>query len=289
MYLRSINPTFFFRYKIYKKGGNIRIDSTIQGRKDDKWQQGDISLILKENSSSLDVFVIDHINKKVESFIDSYKYHPKRFKRDIRLLSGQELLSSQIYASSVKFEPQTNWRGVLKEEKVNGFNCKIYTMDGLKCIVQNRIFNGSNDNKDIKNHSIGDNLDLNWDQYCKRFSPQQDNSFSSLLYKNESIKLKDKAFKGSVYIATDFPRKIKEFLPLLKSIFKQYCSLEEIEQFIDLKLPNDGFPIRIDIPVFPMVTSSLSIKQYEEKEIDDDIFTIPEDYTQKTKRNSTKS
>lgn len=276
------------RYKIYKKGGNIRIDSSVCGRKDDKWQRGDISLILKEDSSSCNLFVIDHMNKKVESFLDNYKYHPKRFKRDIRLLSGQELLSSQIFASSVKFEPQTNWRGVLKEDKINGFNCKIYTMEGLKCIVQNRIFNGSNDGN-IKNHSIGDNLDLTWDQYCKKYSPQQDGTFNSLLYKNETIKLKEKSFKGSVYIATDFPRKIKDFLPLLKAIFKQYKSFEEIEQFIDLKLPNDGFPIRIDLPVFPMVTSSLHISQYEEKEINDDIFLIPEDYTQKTKRHSTKS
>ncbi|XP_036302836.1 ankyrin repeat domain-containing protein 13C isoform X7 [Pipistrellus kuhlii] len=62
--------------------------------------------------------------------------------------------------------------------------------------------------------------------------------------------------------------------------FKHFNKLRE---FVQMKLP-PGFPVKLDIPVFPTITATVTFQEFRYDEFDGSIFTIPDDYKEDPSR-----
>jgi ankyrin repeat domain-containing protein 13 len=104
------------------------------------------------------------------------------------------------------------------------------------------------------------------------------------------IKTKKKSLTGQIWMADNFPLKTDQILPLLELISPSSKHFEKLCDFVSCDLP-DGFPIRLQVPIFMVLSAQASfskIKLLEKEEIigedetikpktiiRDDIFTIP--------------
>uniref|UniRef100_A0A8C9ST65 Ankyrin repeat domain 13C n=1 Tax=Scleropages formosus TaxID=113540 RepID=A0A8C9ST65_SCLFO len=91
-----------------------------------------------------------------------------------------------------------------------------------------------------------------------------------------------KNFKATIAMSQDFPLGIESLLNVLEVIapFKHFNKLRE---FVQMKLP-PGFPVKLDIPVFPTITATVTFQEFHYDEFDASNFTIPNDYKEDPSR-----
>lgn len=115
---------------------------------------------------------------------------------------------------------------------------------------------------------------VTWEQYCNSEPGEY-----PTLGREQKFKSTETAFKASVAMSDKFPLSKGEFLDLLSVVpIKLFKKLKE---FIEMKLP-DGFPIRVDVPVFHFLMARITFEDFEfiEGPIDDSLFSIPDDYAE---------
>lgn len=99
-----------------------------------------------------------------------------------------------------------------------------------------------------------------------------------ILGRKHKCKTSTTAFKASVAMSKQFPIDKNEFLDLLSIVPMKL--FKKLKEFIEMRLP-EGFPIRLDIPVFPpFLTSRITFEDFAfiEGPMDESLFTIPKDY-----------
>ncbi|KAN0029467.1 hypothetical protein ACTA71_007596 [Dictyostelium dimigraforme] len=109
-----------------------------------------------------------------------------------------------------------------------------------------------------------------------------------LLCDGETVSERHKYFKGTIWISEDFPRKVSDLLPIFEVLSPTNKLFSRLCEFISLKLPSDGFPVKLDLPLFPTISATVIFTKYIEKPVDKNLFTIPSHYTVKTTPPSTK-
>lgn len=113
---------------------------------------------------------------------------------------------------------------------------------------------------------------VTWQQYI-----QAEPGNYPTIGREQRCKILRKPVKASVALSEEFPITKNEFLDLLSIVpLKLFRKLKE---FVEMKLP-DGFPVRLDIPVFPFLTARITFEDFTfiEGPIDESLFAIPEDY-----------
>jgi ankyrin repeat domain-containing protein 13 len=93
--------------------------------------------------------------------------------------------------------------------------------------------------------------------------------------------VKEKNFKGSVHLSKDFPLKLVDFLPIAEVLAPTNRGFQKFADFVRMKLPDDGFPVKLELPVFPTVTGLATFSLFEEKQPDEfaaDTFVVPLKY-----------
>lgn len=113
---------------------------------------------------------------------------------------------------------------------------------------------------------------LTWEQYCNAEPGKH-----PTLGREQKLKSTESAFKASVAMSDKFPLSKGEFLDLLSVV--PIKLFKKLKDFIEMKLP-DGFPIRVDVPVFPFLMARITFEDFEfiDGPIDESLFSIPEDY-----------
>lgn len=99
-----------------------------------------------------------------------------------------------------------------------------------------------------------------------------------VLGRKHKCKTSTTAFKASVAMSKQFPIDKSEFLDLLSIVPMRL--FKNLKEFIEMRLP-EGFPVRLDIPVFPpFLTSRITFEDFKfiEEPIDESLFNIPDDY-----------
>lgn len=113
---------------------------------------------------------------------------------------------------------------------------------------------------------------VTWSQYS-----QAEPGNHPTLGREPKIKVVKTAFKAGVAMSEGFPITKNDFLDLLSIVpLKLFKKLKE---FIELRLP-EGFPVRIDIPVFPFLTARITFEDFMfiDGPVDESLFIIPDDY-----------
>lgn len=58
----------------------------------------------------------------------------------------------------------------------------------------------------------------------------------------------------------------------------------KLREFVEMKLP-PGFPVKVDIPILPTITTRVSFQDFEFRDnISDSLFQIPKDFTENPTR-----
>ena len=99
------------------------------------------------------------------------------------------------------------------------------------------------------------------------------------LGRQQKLKTTKTAVKASVAMSEEFPLNKNEFLDLLSVVpIKMFKKLKD---FVEMKLP-EGFPVRLDIPVFPALTARITFEDFVflENAVEESLFSIPRDYEQ---------
>lgn len=86
-----------------------------------------------------------------------------------------------------------------------------------------------------------------------------------------------KAFKAQVWMCTDFPLKPQQLFPLLEIIANSQRHVARLQSFVESTLP-PGFPVKVDVPVFPTVHAVATITSFKRDPLDDALFSAPTAY-----------
>lgn len=132
-------------YKVYKRGSNVRIDTTLLGFDHTTWQRGSRSYIFKGQSDSATMIEIDHDAQEASveqlhgSVGDINGIPPNRESVNARL--NAPVSTNFIDMEKISFERNKSgiwgWRSD-KSEDVNGYDCKVYAASNVEFISRTR-------------------------------------------------------------------------------------------------------------------------------------------------------
>ncbi|KAL4656058.1 ankyrin repeat domain-containing protein 13C-A-like [Arapaima gigas] len=288
--------------KIYKQGINIRLDTTLIDFTDMKCQRGDLSFIFNGNAAPCESFVVLDNEQKVYQWIH-HEESEMETEEEVDILMSSDIYSATLSTKSITFaRSQAGWLfREDKTEKVGSFLADFYSVNGL--VLESRKRREHLSEEDIlRNKAIMESLSrggnlteqnfeptkrqsltppsprtLSWEEYITAEKGKAPHLGRELVCKENR-----KSFKATVAMSQDFPLGVKSLLNVLEVIapFKHFSKLRE---FVQMKLP-PGFPVKLDIPVFPTITATVTFQEFHYGEFDMSNFTIPNDYKEDPSR-----
>ncbi|XP_074524741.1 ankyrin repeat domain-containing protein 13C isoform X1 [Halichoeres trimaculatus] len=305
--------------KIYKQGINIRLDTTLIDFTDMKCQRGDLSFIFNGNAIPSESFVVLDNEQKVYQRIH-HEESEMETEEEVDILMSSDVYSATLSTKSITFSrAQTGWLfREDKTERVGNFLADFYSVNGL--VLESRKRREHLSEEDIlRNKAIMESLSkggnlieqnfehnhesspetvlsrwnlgpvrrqsltppspntISWEEYITA-----DNGKAPHLGRELVCKESKKNFKATIAMSQEFPLGIESLLNVLEVIapFKHFNKLRE---FVQMKLP-PGFPVKLDIPVFPTITATVTFQEFRYDEFDQSIFTIPNDYKEDPSR-----
>ncbi|XP_039985059.1 ankyrin repeat domain-containing protein 13C isoform X1 [Xiphias gladius] len=305
--------------KIYKQGINIRLDTTLIDFTDMKCQRGDLSFIFNGNAIPSESFVVLDNEQKVYQRIH-HEESEMETEEEVDILMSSDVYSATLSTKSITFSrAQTGWLfREDKTERVGNFLADFYSVNGL--VLESRKRREHLSEEDIlRNKAIMESLSkggnlieqnfernhqsspetvlsrwnlgparrqsltppspntISWEEYITA-----DNGKAPHLGRELVCKESKKNFKATIAMSQDFPLGIESLLNVLEVIapFKHFNKLRE---FVQMKLP-PGFPVKLDIPVFPTITATVTFQEFRYDEFDESIFTIPNEYKEDPSR-----
>uniref|UniRef100_A0A3Q3KT50 Ankyrin repeat domain 13C n=1 Tax=Mastacembelus armatus TaxID=205130 RepID=A0A3Q3KT50_9TELE len=288
--------------KIYKQGINIRLDTTLIDFTDMKCQRGDLSFIFNGNAIPSESFVVLDNEQKVYQRIH-HEESEMETEEEVDILMSSDVYSATLSTKSITFSrAQTGWLfREDKTERVGNFLADFYSVNGL--VLESRKRREHLTEEDIlRNKAIMESLSKGGNLIEQNFEPARrqsltppspntisweeyitaDNGKAPHLGRELVCKESKKNFKATIAMSQDFPLGIESLLNVLEVIapFKHFNKLRE---FVQMKLP-PGFPVKLDIPVFPTITATVTFQEFRYDEFDQSIFTVPNDYKEDPSR-----
>ncbi|KAL4235952.1 Ankyrin repeat domain-containing protein 13C [Mactra antiquata] len=278
--------------KIHKKGSNIRLDTTLVDFNDMRWERGDITFVFDGKSPPGDALTVMDNKLKVYQKV-RYEETEVEIQEEIDILMRSDIMAAQMSTKNITFSrAQTGW--LFREDKtetVGDFAAEFYHVNGLnleskkrrehlspediqknKAMVEN-LTKGSWDHKEFeRRRSITppELPDTSWEEYI---SSEQTPCIGRPQISKESIR----AFKATIAMSKDFPMTVDVLLDVLEVVapFKQF---QKLRDFMQNKLP-PGFPVKLEIPVFPTVTAKVTFTLFQWRDdLHDSKFVIPNGY-----------
>ncbi|CAL8253127.1 unnamed protein product [Merluccius merluccius] len=292
--------------KIYKQGINIRqvclLDTTLIDFSDMKCQRGDLSFIFNGDAIPSESFVVLDNEQKVYQRIH-HEESEMETEEEVDILMSSDVYSATLSTKSITFSrAQSGWLfREDKTERVGNFLADFYSVNGL--VLESRKRREHLSEEDIlRNKAIMESLSKGGNLIEQNFEPARrpsltppspntisweeyitaDNGKAPHLGRELVCKESKKNFKATVAMSQDFPLGIESLLNVLEVIapFKHFNKLRE---FVQMKLP-PGFPVKLDIPVFPTITATVTFQEFRYDEFEQSIFTIPSEYKEDPSR-----
>uniref|UniRef100_X1YYW8 Ankyrin repeat domain-containing protein n=1 Tax=Capitella teleta TaxID=283909 RepID=X1YYW8_CAPTE len=281
--------------KIYKKGSSIRMDTTLVGFNDRKWERGDITFIFNgELKPQNSLTVLDNKLRVYQTI--RYEETEQEMEDEVDILMSSDIVAAQMPTKLITFSrARCGWlfKGD-KTEMIGEFKADFYSIHGLTLESRKRREHLSLEDLQ-KNKALLENLtkgnlmdcgevqrrqslpppappDESWEDYLAS-TPGKPPLFG----REQMRKSSSKTFRASIAMSDDFPMSVKDLLDVCEVIapFKQFNKLRE---FMQSKLPQ-GFPVKLEIPVFPTVTAKVTFQQFHwDNNIPKHKFVIPQNY-----------
>uniref|UniRef100_A0A8C8E3B7 Ankyrin repeat domain 13C n=1 Tax=Oryzias sinensis TaxID=183150 RepID=A0A8C8E3B7_9TELE len=282
--------------KIYKQGINIRLDTTLVDFNDMKCQRGDLSFIFNGDAVPSQSFVVLDNKANVYQRVH-HEESEMETEEEVDILMSSDVYSATLSTKSITFSrSQIGWLfREDKTERVGNFLADFYSVNGL--VLESRKRREHLSEEDIlRNKAIMESLSkgggiseqnfepvrrksltaptpntISWEEYITAEHGKPPHLGRELVCKESK-----KNFKATVAMSQDFPLGIESLLNVLEVVapFKHFNKLRE---FVQMKLP-PGFPVKLDIPVFPTITATVTFQEFRYDEFEESIFIIPAEY-----------
>ncbi|KAI1290069.1 Ankyrin repeat domain-containing protein 13C [Halotydeus destructor] len=305
--------------KIYKKGCNIRLDTTLVDFSDMKWERGDVSFVfMGESKPSQSLTVLDNKLKVYQRV--RYEESETEIEDEVDILMSSDIVAAQMSTKNISFgRAQSGW--LFKEDKtenVGHFMSDFYSVNGL-CLESRKRREHLSEDDLQKNRKIIETLTKaptsGSASVLSNLAPIDEGSLEALplverrkslipptrraqtweeyiscpsgkypsLGRDIVCKESTKAFKATLAMSQDFPLTVDALLNVLEVIapFKHFSKLRE---FVEVKLP-PGFPVKIEIPILPTVTARITFHDFRfDDKLPESLFEIPVGYNENPSR-----
>lgn len=298
--------------RVYKTGSCVRLDSTLGDFSEMRWSRGDLSFIFDGESTltsnTLSVVVLDNRTKEYQriKLLGSEDLHMDLKDHVTMLMTRPITYANMSTQPIVVSRAQTGWFFKQdKSERIGEYETDVYNVNNLILVsrkrrehltpeqirqhdqLQRKVESGNLEECDFSANREGEDScedleevqsispppanTITWEQYISAPSDSTPH-----LGRKMDLKVERKHFKASLCISDNCPIEIKKLLDILE-VVAPYKHFHKLRQFVDLKLPA-GFPVKLDIPVFPTVTAIVTLDKYEHKSTPTNKFLIPRDY-----------
>uniref|UniRef100_A0A1I8EGF9 ANK_REP_REGION domain-containing protein n=1 Tax=Wuchereria bancrofti TaxID=6293 RepID=A0A1I8EGF9_WUCBA len=281
-------------YKIYKRGSNVRIDTTLVGFDiASNWKRGNQSFIFRfSNNCQAQLIVLDHDSKTAtvhtmdsQSTNDLRDFVPPEEAIYSRMTSPVD--TTFIDVEKIGFERSKggglfSWLSSSdRVEEVDGYECKVFNASNVDIVTKTRtehLLEGDKERFRREEHENPLYMVLKFaerhqkctsemrqtgsDVYCG-LTPQQylDKNYSM---NNRDIGLpkqvtkKTSSFKATLWLCDHYPLDLQnQVLPIIDLMAVNNAHFARLKNFIQLQLPA-GFPVKIEIPLFHVVSARIT-------------------------------
>jgi len=287
--------------KISKKGGRVRLDTTLVDFNDMRWVRGDITFIYNGDAPQETALTVLDNEAEVYQYVRQQESELE-FEDEVDLLMSSDIVAAQLSTKPISFTREKSgwiWKQD-KAEKLGDFLADFYNVNGMALESRKRREHlsaedlqknkalldsfskgnpvGMEDNplEPVRRESLNppQTSGVTWAEYLAAPAGQP-----PLLGRKHVTKSNKKAFKATVAMSEDFPMKIEMLLAVLEVIAPQFKHFGKLREFINMKLP-PGFPIQVNIPVLPTVSAKVTFTDFKPRDnFRDSIFVVPKHFT----------
>ena len=263
-------------YKVWKRGSSIRVDSTLIGFDNMTWHRGNVTFLFTggESDTPGELLILNHDKKTLFAMKDSLKLHPRTVEKDVRMVMRSPLLKTRVDSKRIAFKPRLTWFGYEKEEAVGGWSAKVFDAESIVVRTRARSDEEAGKKKLRQNKIFHEEKYLAYEEY---FDAKAD-PLEGMVWFSENVEDKVREFRGTVWLSRDFPMNISDLLPIVEMLAPSGQHFKKLKDFLHLQMPDAGFPVKIDVPLFPTVTATASFDVFEGWKDEDDekgLFVIP--------------
>ena len=105
---------------------------------------------------------------------------------------------------------------------------------------------------------------------------------SGYLGRQRAVTKKMRSFKATAWMSPDFPLPLEDIVSLLSILAPTGKHLARLRDFMERQFP-EGFPVKLDIPVFPTVSARVTFKGCSLDPVSEDMFTVPKGFEEVVK------
>lgn len=268
-----------------------------------------------------------HLDKltTVDSNDDSDLYEPDDYVIQNKLTSPNIV----TYLDIEKIEFERNRSGIFgwrsdKNEIINGYDCKVYTANNLQLITKTRVEHLTNERAQAFLRELDDAEDLQASKSANSSLPgfitnffqgnehhikieKSNKKLTALEYFQKQVPVdyylngtarridetqKIQTFVANLSLCDTFPLSLHDqVLPIVDLMALNNSHFKKLKEFITLQLPS-GFPIKIEIPLYRVITAKVTFGNIHATEtpvdyvttinessiVDESVFKVPAQY-----------
>ena len=293
--------------RLYKKDCLIRMDATLLDfNARSLWNRGDLSYFCDcRTIDDVPVVVVDRQKKVFQHLKPEISEAMLQKGVDRRLRT--DVTYSRISTKPITLEQSRKgwlWRGD-RVDNIGGYSCPVYNVHGVTMVSQRRTehlpekdarriakVHESLHTGDMSEEDEGSSVDeddkTDEAAECRHVLPPPPLNVSFSQYINGQSKGNPpvgrkprvsevkRHFQPVVALCSDFPIPT-EFLVELLEFIAPYRHFQKLRDLVK-RLPQ-GFPMRVEVPVFPTITAKVTFHEFELRKYDgDSLFTVPPDF-----------
>ncbi|XP_068633319.1 ankyrin repeat domain-containing protein 13D [Battus philenor] len=281
----------FDTYKVYKRGGNVRVDTTLAGFDDAHWQRGERTYIFRGQGNRASLVELDHTLgtawcERMEA--DAPCDWPPPPRRALQQRLAAPIALNYLDTDKISFERNKSgiwgWRQD-KTETVNGYECKVFSANNVELVSKTRsehlpkseraraapraplagllaladreagspLLTPEQEEEPRPSRSCEDLRPVTWSEYFGEEPLDKD------IGRPRESTTKVQKFKATLWLCEDYPLELQEqimpILDLMTAISSPHFA--KLKDFIQMQLPA-GFPVKIEIPLFHVVNARIT-------------------------------
>ncbi|CAH8251972.1 unnamed protein product [Arabidopsis lyrata] len=259
-------------YKIWKRGGDLRADTSLAGFDGFKIRRANQSfLFLSDGDEFLDVspgtlLVLNRDDKTILNAFENAK--DPISDNDIAGFCGQSsLYRPGMDVTKAELVEITNWRRQGKVETVGEWKAKAYDIENVSFSFKSRKVETEQSLPLDENHwSVSEPLRRQPQRRSSRRRRSVSLPEAAIPVASSVAQIKEKEFvkslSPSVWLTDQFPLKTEELLPLLDILANHVKAVRRMRELLTTKLPTGTFPVKLSIPVIPTVKVVMTFTKF---------------------------
>eukprot|EP00045_Choanoeca_perplexa_P015769 m.203546 g.203546 ORF g.203546 m.203546 type:complete len:441 (-) comp17075_c0_seq1:2775-4097(-) len=284
--------------RIWKKGCQIRLDTTLTGG-EQGMTRGNQSVLCIGDESKVEVTIynVNHDQRVYSKDKLFASHHAKEdVEQEVAQLMMTDLVDLVLETETAQFEHALQGIFGFRTERVDtvgDHSCQVYNCSDVSAVTRVRREHLTPEvrkwTKALK-AKLQSGQATEADMEMPNFEPialyeRPDLTFAQYLQTEDYVHLgrpmvvkeRKKPHKAAVWMAKDFPLTTDNLLSVLTVLAPASSAVAALKRFVEQRLP-DGFPVKLDIPVFPTVSARVTFEKYEEQEVDGTLFNVPNEY-----------